>query len=392
MTKNLENITIHKFRGLRDLELQNLGYINLLVGINNSGKTSVLEALSIYCHPLDLGVWISTSRQREQDYRVSRIPFIDTLQGLFTRNPLLEKNKVVSGSMVISSQGAFAVNRMKATYTRLEEILINEQQLQRNESEESDDDLIDPENEEILTRRKGINLQLEVYTSSEQLTIFNHLEPNIPEFTKDYLLWENEPFTRFPRRLDSSLATAMVTPSSHRSDLGQFRLLSDAKLENFKTDVIALLRQMDQNISDIDILLSPASISSRFTIYIQHKKLRFVPVSTFGDGVRRLLHIALKLASVKGGILLIDELESAIHTEALETSFRWLVKWCKTMNVQLFATTHSLEALDSLLEVTEGESDLVFYRLEPKENHTRVVRHDWNRLKSLREELGQEVR
>jgi AAA15 family ATPase/GTPase len=43
---SLESVTIHNFRGLRDLELRDLGQINLLVGINNSGKTSVLEALS----------------------------------------------------------------------------------------------------------------------------------------------------------------------------------------------------------------------------------------------------------------------------------------------------------------------------------------------------------
>jgi predicted ATPase len=164
------------------------------------------------------------------------------------------------------------------------------------------------------------------------------------------------------------------------------------RFANFKTDVIDLLRQMDSNISDLEILLPPHSLSSRFNIYIQHEKLGLVPVSTFGDGVRRLLHIALKLASVKGGILFIDELESAIHTEALQSSFNWLVKWCQKMNVQLFATTHSLEAVDALLEVTEPESDLVLYRLEPKENYTRVVRHDWTRLKSLREDLGQEVR
>jgi hypothetical protein len=34
----------------------------------------------------------------------------------------------------------------------------------------------------------------------------------------------------------------------------------------------------------------------------------------------------------------------------------------------------------------------VLYRLEPKENQTKVVRHDWSRLKRLRENLGMEVR
>ena len=149
---------------------------------------------------------------------------------------------------------------------------------------------------------------------------------------------------------------------------------------------------MDQNISGIDILVPPESISFRFSIYIQHKKLGLVPISSFGDGVRRLLHIALKLASVKGGILLIDELESTIHTEALQNSFQWLVKWSKEMNVQIFATTHSLEAIDSLLAVNDGSLDLVLYRLEPQENQTKVVRHNWSRLKRLRENLGMEVR
>lgn len=83
---NLESVTIHQFRGLRDLNLDNLGRINLLVGINNSGKTSVLEALAIYCHPLDIRVWISTARQREQESRIQRTSPLDALQWLFTRN------------------------------------------------------------------------------------------------------------------------------------------------------------------------------------------------------------------------------------------------------------------------------------------------------------------
>ena len=62
------------------------------------------------------------------------------------------------------------------------------------------------------------------------------------------------------------------------------------------------------------------------------------------------------------------------------------------MNVQIFATTHSLESIDSLLFVNHESLDLVLYRLEPKENQTKVVRHDWSRLKRLRENLGMEVR
>lgn len=389
-TGSLESITIHKFRGIRDLELKGLGHINLLVGINNSGKTSVLEALSIYCHPLDIRVWLSTARQREQEYRIPRTLSLDALQWLFAHDFLLDREKLKTGTISISGSGSFAVKQMKATYEEIEGMFVSEKRRRLvagdDQLAESEDEQIG-ESEDLLEWRKGLDLRVELYT--EQLSLFNSEEADIIE---DYQLWEHEFLSRASGKREPSLLTSVVTPASHRSDIGQLRLLSEARFHNFKADVIDLLRQMDHNISDIEILLSPESISSRFNIYIQHERLGLAPVSTFGDGVRRLLHIALKLASVRGGIFLIDELESTIHTEALQNSFSWLVKWCKEMDVQLFATTHSLEAVDALLDVTEYESDLVLYRLEPKEMQTRVVRHDWDRLKRLREELGQEVR
>jgi predicted ATP-dependent endonuclease of OLD family len=381
--RNLETVTIHQFRGLRDLELKDLGRINLLVGLNNSGKTSVLEALSVYCHPLDIKVWLSTANQREQDIGVYRIRLLDAIKWLFTHNSasIVEPDKPI---ILISSTGLFSVKKLIASYEEQEEIWLSEEINIRNISNEEE-----IENEDTPRVKKGIKLKIEVFADDGyQLSLFG--EP--PACITDFLLWEDERFYRLPGKREPSLKTSVVTPSSHRSEVGQFRLLSEATFQNFKADVIQLLKQMDNNISDIEILLPPESMSSRFNIYIQHKKLGLAPVSTFGDGIRRLLHIALKLASVKGGILLIDELESTIHTEALQSSFQWLVKWCTEMDVQLFATTHSLEAVDALLEVTESDSDLVLYRLEPKEGKTKVVRHDGHRLRRLREELGQEVR
>jgi energy-coupling factor transporter ATP-binding protein EcfA2 len=381
--RNLETVTIHQFRGLRDLELKDLGRINLLVGLNNSGKTSVLEALSVYCHPLDIKVWLSTANQREQDIGVYRIRLLDAIEWLFTHNSasIVEPDKPI---ILISSTGLFSVKKLIASYEEMEQISLSEESNIRNISNEEE-----IENEDTPRVKKGIKLKIEVFADDGyQLSLFG--EP--PACITDFLLWEDERFYRLPGKREPSLKTSVVTPSSHRSEVGQFRLLSEATYQNFKSDVIQLLKQMDNNISDIEILLPPESMSSRFNIYIQHKKLGLAPVSTFGDGIRRLLHIALKLASVKGGILLIDELESTIHTEALQNSFQWLVKWCTEMDVQLFATTHSLEAVDALLEVTESDSDLVLYRLEPKEGKTKVVRHDGHRLRRLREELGQEVR
>jgi hypothetical protein len=40
----LKSVKIENFRGFQSFELQQLGRVNLLVGKNNTGKTSILEA------------------------------------------------------------------------------------------------------------------------------------------------------------------------------------------------------------------------------------------------------------------------------------------------------------------------------------------------------------
>lgn len=45
---DLTEILIKQYRGLINLELKNLNKINIFVGPNNCGKTSILEAISLW--------------------------------------------------------------------------------------------------------------------------------------------------------------------------------------------------------------------------------------------------------------------------------------------------------------------------------------------------------
>lgn len=84
--QHINEFTIHRFRGVQDVKLEELGQINLLVGVNNSGKTSVLEALSIFCDPLSPRKWSSVAVQRETSSSLSRI---DRLLWLFPQGKAL---------------------------------------------------------------------------------------------------------------------------------------------------------------------------------------------------------------------------------------------------------------------------------------------------------------
>jgi hypothetical protein len=79
----LRTIRIQNFRGFRSFELNNLGRLNLLVGTNNSGKTSVLEAIQLLCSRNNLeplrdvmnsrGEYFLDERKRERELDIRHL-------------------------------------------------------------------------------------------------------------------------------------------------------------------------------------------------------------------------------------------------------------------------------------------------------------------------------
>ena len=97
---------------------------------------------------------------------------------------------------------------------------------------------------------------------------------------------------------------------------------------------------------------------------------------------------AAAAATAKGGVLLIDEIESALHRDTLRKIFGHLLRESAALDVQIFATTHSLEALDAILAEATEEFPLVVYNLSPAGAH----RTPLNRLRTIREEHGLDIR
>mgnify|MGYP001573482648 CR=1 FL=1 len=96
--------------------------------------------------------------------------------------------------------------------------------------------------------------------------------------------------------------------------------------------------------------IRPAEIVAR----IRGSYRRF-PVTSLGDGTIRILGIALACKNARGGVLLIDSLENGLHCSVMPRFWRFLVKTARELNVQVFATTHSKDLLESL-SILHGES------------------------------------
>lgn len=376
MKQHLENLTIERFRGLRDLELKDLGQVNLFVGPNNSGKTSVLEAIAIYCRPMDPLEWLNTARRREASSRSIPIVRLSAMRWLFPQTVEHKPDDLYHERVQMHATGEFAVRSVTADYQEVRGVpdantlrRIQQKSLPSREPEEG---------------YQGAELQVAIEVP--MIGLFGQ-SGQLETVRSSFVLWEAASFyEREKSSAPASIKVKTITPVSHRTETAQVSRFSQAALNRDIADVLGPIQRFDPDIMGLQVLEAGGT-----SLYIDHKKTGLTPLSAFGDGVRRVVMMALTLPQVKDGVLLIDEIETAIHISVLKEVYHWLFTACQQFNIQLFATTHSLEAVDALLQAPPpAQAGLVAYRLGQANEPAK--RYSDSMLKRLRGERGLDVR
>ncbi len=385
---SLDNVTIDGFRGLRNLRLDELGLINILVGKNDSGKTSVLEALSVLCNPLDPFEWVSMVRRR--DFGQMDETRLQSLRWCFAQSgQLADPDFQYEGECTMLCDGRFPLRKLQAVYKDI----VGEPNIDRN--------LYHLQNEMGRWKRtlsKADVADVEPGRGAEITHSIEWAEAEPPSEAENHQtvvlqVWEGRPILAKRARLRRRfLHTETLTPYSYQINRiqvrSQSRLLFD---RDSRLPIIDLIREFDPEIQDLDIV---SFRGARPAIYFYHRRLGAAPLSIFGDGLRRAVLLASTLLTLKdGGILLIDEMEAGIHVKALQKVFAWLTRVARELGVQVVATTHSLEAVDGvMLSNKDRIDDVVTYHLDQKEHETRVKRIEGEILLHLRYEGGLDVR
>lgn len=83
----------------------------------------------------------------------------------------------------------------------------------------------------------------------------------------------------------------------------------------------------------------------------------YLEITEFGDGVRHLVSIVTSLYECENGYLFIDEIDNGIHYTQLDEIWKIILEVSKTLNVQVFATTHSKECIESYARVAKKLED-----------------------------------
>lgn len=364
-TLPISRFVVERYRGLEGLEVAKPNRFSLLVGANNTGKTSVLEAIAIYARSTDAWHWVRVVEARgpSQDRR----EVMESLRWAFPAHQGQE-----AGRVVLVSDGSHAVRRVEASMRELEAIATQEN--------------LPPQDGRPVIDRTELGLALDVRALGQSATLFGDQLEEVDVGSFEF--WEGRGWgrPRVDRRHD--LPVAYVAPGSHRDPRALVRGVSVVIDAGMRPLLVDAARRFDNSITDV-IVSDPSGDLSR--VRVQHQKLGVVPVVAFGDGMRRALAIAAGILAARGGVLLVDEIETAMHVSVLADVFPWLLRLAADHDVQVFATTHSLEALDALLD-GEAADEIASYHLRRSEGRVVAKRYSAEDLRFLRHERALDIR
>lgn len=335
---HIENINIASYRGIRDLNLDNLGAVNIFVGDNNTGKTSVLEAIQFFCAPNKNNL-VKIARQRERLQIRMGVGFIDSIKYLFDVN----SNDKEHYEFIINGTANGNENTIRVTGS-LDTQLIDLQELasqQHIPQRVVDEGLSEVETFYGKIERKG---------AVEDFEINKYSKISINS-SKDNRVLNNQ----------------VIQTADHIMVNAFNRLIKNSIV---KDKAVKLLRnEFDEDITDLRII--PDSQGIRFIPMIEKENGEYMPLSVFGDGMKKTLTMLNAIVSTENGVVLIDEFETALHTSAMKQVFSFAIQSARESNVQLFLTTHSLEAVDKIIESAGVYSkDLRVIRLKKKNGKT----------------------
>ena len=375
----LQSLDIADYRGLGGMKLEEFGRINLFVGGNNSGKTSLLEALALFARPLDIENWVNTAWRRE--IKSSRIPVAQTLKWMF---PKLADSSRASGRIRIAGEGHFDGKELSAEY--VEEQVISGDGGGANSQGASSEGII----QRILNLKLCSKHVQQPLRGQPQAAGAPLVEKSLP-----FRISRNDQLRFHSGVPGVALPLEVIDASAHRveatvQDLYSEALGREAKNQDLKQEFIRILQKIDPGVQRLE-LVQAGRVATR--LQIKHERTGVTPLSALGDGFRRALMIAVTIPTVRGGILLIDELEAALHVSVLH-SVLGLLKWAaEEFDVQVFATTHSLEAVDGVIRAfKDTPSSVVGYRLERSQEQASAKRSSGETLRELRFDMGLEFR
>lgn len=334
-----ESIHIENFRGLKTADISGFRPINLFFGKNNSGKSSVLEAIFLISGQSNPALPLTINNLRNYQR--------------FTENDLaldfynLQTEREISISADASPSRKLTISPLKSN---------------------SKDLPLDRLTEGVSDTAAGYYGLKLTYTLGE----------DGKDYKSEIIIKQGEETkgrTRIDARYKEKLFS-MYLPSSYvqLSVSDKYAKIVENKQEK---DILTVLQGIEPKIRDLQLvgndLLVDIGLPQR------------LPINVMGDGLRKMLANIIAVYGCRDGILLIDEVDNGFHYSAMKLLWKSLFHAARINNVQLFITTHNIDSLKGLVAFLQEEEDYrddvaAYNLIKSADDRLETVRYDYSKI------------
>lgn len=363
----LTRLEIKKFRGINELTLTDTSRINLIVGRNDTGKTSLLEAIRLLLSgdPRHL--------RRTNRNRIERRP-IDLSQDYQWAFFQAHSDSPLSISGTVS--GTVLSAQAEIRDVQGEETLPFDLE---NDNDDSEDASLLQQGREIV-----VDVMADGYARA---IIRQPLQGRSSIAARSQRQFVGGTFPDVP---------PLVWLGTNRAEVWSYaRRYSDLYRNGGEDILLSILRNIEPRLRSLVVLTMKRNETFPTTAVLE-ADLGFdqtLPLDSMGDGFSNVISILSAIGSAKSGICLIDEVDNGIHYSLLPQVWQSMFLAANAYNSQVWATTHSSDCLNAIYEALSDTPDaLRVHRLERRDDGVVIVHTFDHAMLGRAIERGLEVR
>ncbi len=351
----IDSISIANFRGIEEGQLSQLAPLTILMGPNNSGKSTCLEAMSIAWSSNPATALNAVARRRGW-LGVAALEYLIGTTGA----RLAIQGNLDTGKRPV--QSVITIRRDSAPSAGIAE----------------------------MARQAGLLGQASQFSIDHELRAANVVSSLHHALALDEsghpLVMRGGDAGGAGGGISSVFVDAHVAPESLSESLSQ----ADSAGEEAHVRLIGYLRHVDAGIREV----RARQIGQPWIPHVYYAN-RTIPLAFSGDGIIRMFTIAGRLAPLREATVFMEEPECYQHTRSLEQLTRILWDSIDAGN-QVIASTHSLELLDMLTFEAANRKDglerTALQRLGLADGVLSPVRVPGADIATLRQELAEDLR
>jgi AAA15 family ATPase/GTPase len=337
----IDSLEIHNFRCFENASLSSLKQINIVVGKSASGKTAFLESLFIACGaspelPIRVRAWRGLPVATISDQKAVYEALWKDLFYSFDQSR--EISVLLRGSRL---------------HTRI-----------FNVSYKDSGDLIPLDVKTDSRKAESIRPITFSWTDGAGRPFVVQPEVKGGQLVARMVLQPQTPTQSSPA---ISFYSSSILPSPEENA----QYFSDLSVKHEEAPIVEFMRQEFEFIENLGV----ESFARTPTIYASVRGLpEKQPINMVSTGITKLLSILLGMANQGGGIILIDEMENGIYWDRLSSIWDALLSFAERYDVQIFATTHSMECLEAAAQAAANHEDKFSLMRVEKSNGGSVIR------------------